>query len=448
MVPLLFLQELRRFSFFQQRSWAAVLVAILSTILLIIIIALCIAFPAVQPPHIQGKYKVGILDLHLPVDFGNDTQQQHVVARILYPTDESGTMPYLKEEIGSEYLKQSIMAAAPPPINTFHWFLDSWKLIQLDSKRNAKPLEGKKFPIICFSHGLCGSAAIYSYVTRSLVANGYVVVAIDHSDGSNPVIMKKDGSVLLRDSTVKELWNQGKGIEYVHSRREQTELRARELTGAAVAVQSLNSINIPELQELGISFVDCLKTDEIYTMGHSFGGGTAITVAFRRPDLIKAVIAYEPTTDWTPNDVRQQLFPDGAVSTYDGEHNKDGTGGRGDVEKPISTTYDQMPTLFLFSNEWYIKNWGSVKLFEHMMKQGSLARGDFAVIRSAHHNEFSDMSYLTPLWLGRAVKATGERNPIDTAAEMVSRTLAFLEGEAAASEIPSKEKEHDKKMEL
>jgi enterochelin esterase-like enzyme len=53
-------------------------------------------------------------------------------------------------------------------------------------------------------------------------------------------------------------------------------------------------------------------------MGHSFGGATALTLGFWRPDLIHAVIAHEPAIDWTPNDIRRQLvFPKEAVVDYE-----------------------------------------------------------------------------------------------------------------------------------
>jgi pimeloyl-ACP methyl ester carboxylesterase len=335
--------------------------------------------------------------------------------------------------------------AAPPPIDAWAWFLDNWKLIRLDSKLNAQPISGKKFPIVAYSHGLGGSAIIYSHQTRSLAANGHIVISVDHTDGSAPVVMKKDGSIVLLDTAPIQIFLDGKREEYARTRRAQTEWRARELTGATVALQQLNEQNTPELEALGVSFVDCLDTTQIHAMGHSFGGATALTVAFRRPDLFHSAIAHEPATDWSPDDVRKQIFPHAAIGKWEheGEAYTGGVGGYQESEaKPLKTTYHQMPVLYLFSDEWYKLNWGNCRFIEQLHKQGSLGlHGDFGVITSAHHNEFSDMCFLTPLWLARALKVTGIRNPIDTAADMVDRTLAFLEDLSPASALQKKAEE-------
>jgi hypothetical protein len=57
-----------------------------------------------------------------------------------------------------------------------------------------------------------------------------------------------------------------------------------------------------------------------------------------------------------------------------------------------------------------------------MYDKGLLGRTDnknshmeYKIIKEAHHNEFSDMCMLTPLWLARSTGVTGTRNPIDTA---------------------------------
>jgi hypothetical protein len=102
---------------------------------------------------------------------------------------------------------------APPPLQTYDWMLHQWRLTQIDAKKHAQPLGGTttttataltttttntkntdtkdmKWPLIFHSHGLGGNSEMYSYQTRSLAANGYVVVVIDHSDnGSAPVVL-------------------------------------------------------------------------------------------------------------------------------------------------------------------------------------------------------------------------------------------------------------------
>jgi platelet-activating factor acetylhydrolase len=155
----------------------------------------------------------------------------------------------------------------------------------LDSKRNAKVLpacdnDNNKFPLLVFSHGLGGTGGLYSYQTRSLAAHGYVVVALDHTDGSAPVVQKLDGTILTLDNEANELWNSQNPLESVLVRRRQTEWRAKELAATTLALKGLNQNNIPESESLGISFVDRLDVSRLVAMGHSFGGATALTLGF------------------------------------------------------------------------------------------------------------------------------------------------------------------------
>ena len=53
------------------------------------------------------------------------------------------------------------------------------------------PLEHptSKYPMIIFSHGLAGTRTTYSQYCSALASEGYVVLAIEHRDGSGPSVM-------------------------------------------------------------------------------------------------------------------------------------------------------------------------------------------------------------------------------------------------------------------
>lgn len=113
----------------------------------------------------------------------------------------------------------------------------------------------------------------------------------------------------------------------------------------------------------------CLTVLFVCCCRHSFGGATALTAAFRRPDLIETsggVIAHEPATDWLPDDARKSLLPLDRLEGLESSHNY--TGGMGGLEyhkKEEGSTTEEEPTtkepslhdvnlLFMFSHQWRV----------------------------------------------------------------------------------------------
>lgn len=186
-------------------SWVSLLVYVCSLLCFLIAVLLCLLFPALQLAEIEGSYNVGAIDLYLPVVDGS----QYVTARIYYPTDEKvESIHYLRPDICSEYLKEVVAFGTPAPLNTISWLFDHWTLIRVPVKLNAQPAaprqDDRKLPLIVYSHGIAGSNAAYTYQIASQAARGNVVLAIDHTDGSAPVVAKHDGSLLHFDSKTVE----------------------------------------------------------------------------------------------------------------------------------------------------------------------------------------------------------------------------------------------------
>lgn len=63
-------------------------------------------------------------------------------------------------------------------------------------------------PLVIFSHGICGTRTTYSCVrlvcnpanarrqwAASLASEGYIVLAVEHADGSGPCILLPDGEL-------------------------------------------------------------------------------------------------------------------------------------------------------------------------------------------------------------------------------------------------------------
>lgn len=502
------------------------LVTFLSVLLIVLAAALCVLFPAVQlPPVRNALYTVGVVDFYLPVRLAapststsscpasfpdrNDTIQQYqqqqqqsqqtvsLPVRLWYPTtvtaswNDRNTIAYLHPSTAQEFCQQTIRFGAPPPLKQFGWMLHTWRLARVPAHRNAPllvpdevvaaaaaslpPLSpvNTKLPLIVFSHGLGGSAELYSYQTMSLAAQGNVVLSLNHLDGSAPVVQLVNGTKSTFDFELGKLWLQGHHVEYVRARRERTKQRANELTAAVEAMRQLSNPEEEEEEERNHGYGDGgggteervqlenevrrqlpfdlrgrLDTETVTFMGHSFGGATVLQAAKQRPDLVQSVVAHDPALDWLPDEARRSLFAPELLKGLEHHNFTGGTGGFTNDDKTSSScsAVDQSESsslhdtniLFLFSEEWIRKGWAFTPLLEDMysssqsqlnIRNKKLADGvvsSFQIVPGAHHNEFSDTCMLTPIWLARATGIAGPRNPSDVAWDIADATRDFL----------------------
>jgi pimeloyl-ACP methyl ester carboxylesterase len=163
------------------------------------------------------------------------------------------------------------------------------------------------------------------------------------------------------------------GLNFAGERRIRTDWRVQELIAATEALLALNDAdndnhnNTPELLKDApyLSLKGRIQKEQVFFMGHSFGGATALTAAHRRPDLVEkggAVIAHEPMVDWMPDDARRSLFPLDRLQGLESSQNfTGGTGGleyhtttttiTGQGQEAVSSVHD-LDLLILYSDEW------------------------------------------------------------------------------------------------
>ena len=440
MVPYLLLQGIRRLTP-RTNKLLVVLHFLLTTSSLACIVvsfALCILFPAVELPPVQGPYNVGKVDLFLPMKStdGSHNHSEAVWVRLLYPTLEiPKALPYLTPQTSLDYCYHSMQFGAPPPLKKFDWMLHTWRLTERWERDGAALLDTPEpLPVVIFSHGLGGHADIYSYQTHTLAAQGNIVLTISHADGSSPAINMPSGKIIAYNYEPQRIeMEQGYTNQVIQMRRQQTEMRVQEVVAVTQAIQRWNQHDIhADLPGgKGLSLKGRLDLQHVTWIGHSFGGATVLTAAHRHPELVHTVIAHEPALDWGHPSAISSLFAHSRIanltkaSVY--KHDRFGEPSHDD------SIHHSANVFLLFSHEWYRKEWAMIPLLEEMQdhqrlgsqKMGTVFSFDYVV--DMHHNEFSDTSMLTPLWLARAVGLTGNRNPIDTAREVADKTSAFLD---------------------
>ena len=395
-------------------------------------------------------------------------------------------VPFLNIDTAKEFCAHSMKFGAPEPLKQLDWILHTWRLISLPLSRNAPlRLSGKSggdsgtIPsntpkLVVFSHGLGGSMDLYSYQTMSLASAGYIVLSMTHTDGSAPIVPQPHPHRHIpHDTRVLQLHEQGKHAEYELARQSQNAIRTHEYLHAVQYVKQLlaslssthgENCNLNETpnhencrnhdfeyhrhmlqQHWQIPHDDThsfngVKNITTYFMGHSFGGVTAMQAAYERPDLVSAIVAYEPAIGWAAPHVCHAMFPSALLKE---EHFHNFTTNHTicpplisvDQVEASTTTLHTFDMLVLNSHEWMNKNWGRAQLLKEMHQRQKLGKNPnlshHSTIHQSHHNEFSDTSMLTPLWLARPVGLTGPRNPIHTAKEIAQLTLNFLQRKEA-----------------
>lgn len=134
---------------------------------------------------------------------------------------------------------------------------------------DAPPSAAGRFPLLVYSHGYGGSMDMSCFFLRGLAAQGVVVVALEHTDGTASYTVCKDEPLCFAPFSM--------------SPTEQQSRRALELLSAAAALP----------QELA----DVVDRDAVFFGGHSYGGPSAVTaglIAERRGASIGGVLLHDP----------------------------------------------------------------------------------------------------------------------------------------------------------
>jgi len=151
------------------------------------------------------------------------------------------------------------------------------------------------WPIVVFSHGMGCNRFAYSKICYDLASEGVVVVAVEHRDGS------ASNSLFFQDGELQQMGHMRlseREPEY-YTRNKQVVQRADEvrmavdMISALAAGQALNNV-MPQEKGYNLdAFKGKLDLSQIFMMGHSFGGSTALLAA-SKDDRLRGCIALDP----------------------------------------------------------------------------------------------------------------------------------------------------------
>jgi len=297
-------------------------------------------------------------------------------------------------------------------------------------------------PLAFYSHGLTGSSSLYSYQAISLASEGYLVMCMEHRDGSAFGTKKECGEVVKFDRSPSTMGEE----EEILYRRNQINIRANEIIVACRSLLALNDNDDDALKELGISFQSVLDKRGVLACGHSMGAGTAVCVASRIPNLISGIIAHEPTLNWIPDDARKLFlgrdptYKGGTVVGYTMKEKYYVFDKLMNIIEKKKCSIHELPMLIVWSEEWYNKGWGESQRVDKMFHDGFLGSkktlSKVLTIKGAHHTFASDCGMLLPTWLARPLQITGPACPHESAEyakNLSHQFVGLLHEEAKAS---------------
>ncbi|PNF42838.1 Platelet-activating factor acetylhydrolase [Cryptotermes secundus] len=238
--------------------------------------------------------------------------------------------------------------------------------------------EGRRLPVIVFSHGLGTSRFFYSTVCTELASHGFVVAAVEHRDNSASAsyyYKSKDTRASATPFWIKfKVIGQGPG--HYPARKKQVEKRVQECRRVIDLLEKLNGgISVDNVLgkdfELG-QFKDRLNLTNLTMMGHSFGGATAL-LTLGRDYRFKFGVILDP---WMFS-LKEELN--------------------------LPSTVKQ-PLLFINTETFHIApNFYAVKKYTDTTSNGCGKRTVFTIRGTTHENQ-TDTPHLVGYWLNWKMK--------------------------------------------
>lgn len=253
---------------------------------LIVSTILALAFPVYKMSIPKGKYKIGTVSFDVTdesrkaIYSNNLGNNRKIKFQVWYPAENTKgfkQVPWLQDG--------DIVAKGVSKLMGFPDFvLSHTSLVMSNSYANApiSKVEGK-YPLVIISHGWTGFRNLHTDVAELLASEGYIVVSIDHTYGS-AVTVFNDGEVeYLNNNALPKREITPNFLEYANT------LVNTFAGDIKLTLDTLEKFNLGEKNSM---FKDKFDLTRIGLLGHSTGGGAAVTTALK-DKRIKAVIGMD-----------------------------------------------------------------------------------------------------------------------------------------------------------
>lgn len=365
-----------------------------------------LGYPSFAP--LSGEYQVGAIQTRLP---------DSISCQIHYPADASarkGKQPFVP------YFRPRAMEGMADYSGTTPAMMKVLSLKRHPCLMNAEPLMPQtKFPLVLFSHGLGGSLEMYTQLCQQIASHGYVVVAMEHQEGSGAYAETPLGQPILYARPDDTPYSRQKVLNF---RRPFLEQRVEETTQVLDSLLNQNNQNRPEVQKI-MKAVDLSKG--ISFLGHSFGGATLVLAAQKYLREAATNTQMKPFVPKSLSLLDVWAFP---------------------IEDQTLDQGVKLPILSVLSEGWVLTN-SEVKQVDQLLEACPDA-SSFFIPRSSHAS-FSDAVNWLPRFIGAKLYLNGKKekryDTIPTAAKAcVQHIQSALKGEGTnIATIPDLLHEYD-----
>jgi dienelactone hydrolase len=380
----------------------------------------------------SGMYRVGAIQtrlsdesvacqIHYPTTFGQ--QQQHS-SNVFTPYFRSnaihGLSDYSKTSASLlQYLnlRQHPCQINAEPISIFEDNVE--QSTSSSSSFNTVSRKKKKFPIVLFSHGLGGCMEMYTQFCQQLSSYGYIVIALEHEDGSGAYAERIINDNKNKDETTRILYKRPDDSPYsrtkvVTFRQPFLQKRVDEInTIINILLENKNdkSNNIQSYQKETMPSVKHPLLDKILQIsdtskgisfvGHSFGAACMILAsqqAFKTSDNNSNNQEQEHNGKHRPNSI--SVFDPWCFSLSDEVLKQGIVGGLNDD----NDNDNNVPILSILSENWATKN-PETEQIDYWLQSCSYQTNKIEsyYIPNTAHASISDASTWLPRFIGKRV---------------------------------------------
>lgn len=338
------------------------------------------------PPALGPHRNVGILRLRIPGS---------TYAQIFYPAlpdaENTHTWPEVK------YYREAAVKGLANFVEVPYSLMSNLVNVKHPFLLNAEiePSE-EPYPLVMFSHGLGGSAEMYSKVCMDMASLGFVVVALEHEDGTASYSQPENlSSPLPYTGAPKGFPYERDGV--INFRRPFLDHRMAEVSTALEFMRngSVEEAKMQPLceQERLQDVFDMMNKDEFWLSGHSFGG-TSTTYASCQPWAVaaKGIILFDVWPFPIPKDIVKHGFV--------------------------------QPVLSIVSEEFY--HGKEIDITLDLLEHSSSPHTYSFYIPGTRHQQFSDFAFAMRGLMFRVAKVAGSQPPEKSQAAIFAALQGFM----------------------